>query len=75
MGTGSGLIVTAPKRPELNRLQVSHRNSGTASGSRRKVEWHVKCAAMIHDLITAFLVAVAAVTASEVLARIWESLY
>jgi hypothetical protein len=27
---------------------------------------------MIHDLITAFLVAFAAVTASEVLARIWE---
>jgi hypothetical protein len=28
---------------------------------------------MIHDLITAFLVAFAAVTASEVLARIWEA--
>jgi hypothetical protein len=28
---------------------------------------------MIHDLVTAFLVAFAAVTASEVLARIWES--
>jgi hypothetical protein len=30
--------------------------------------------AMIHDLITSFLVAFAAVTASEVLTRIWESL-
>jgi hypothetical protein len=29
---------------------------------------------MMHDLITAFLVAFAAVTASEVLARIWESI-
>jgi hypothetical protein len=29
---------------------------------------------MIHDLITSFLVAFAAVTASEVLAKIWESL-
>ena len=29
--------------------------------------------AMIRDLITAFLVAFAAVTASEVLTRIWES--
>jgi hypothetical protein len=28
---------------------------------------------MIHDLVTAFLVAFAAVTASEVLTRIWES--
>ena len=28
---------------------------------------------MIRDLITAFLVAFAAVTASEVLTRIWES--
>ena len=28
---------------------------------------------MMHDLITAFLVAFAAVTASEVLARIWEA--
>jgi hypothetical protein len=27
---------------------------------------------MIHDLITAFIVAFAAVTASELLARIWE---
>jgi hypothetical protein len=27
---------------------------------------------MIHDLVTAFLVAFAAVTASEVLTRIWE---
>ena len=30
--------------------------------------------AMIHDLVTAFLVAFAAVTASELLTRIWESL-
>jgi hypothetical protein len=29
---------------------------------------------MIHDLITAFLVAFAAVTVSEVLTRIWEML-
>jgi hypothetical protein len=29
---------------------------------------------MIHDLITALLVAFAAVTASEVLTRIWEFL-
>jgi len=29
---------------------------------------------MIHDLITAFLVAFAAVTASEMLTRIWEML-
>jgi hypothetical protein len=28
---------------------------------------------MIHDLVTAFLVAFAAVTASELLTRIWES--
>jgi hypothetical protein len=27
---------------------------------------------MIHDLVTAFLVAFAAVTASELLSRIWE---
>ena len=31
-------------------------------------------AAMIHDLVTAFLVAFAAVVASETLTRIWESL-
>ena len=31
-------------------------------------------AAMIYDLVTALLVAFAAVTASEVLTRIWESL-
>ena len=30
--------------------------------------------AMIHDLVTAFLVAFAAVTASELLTKIWESL-
>jgi hypothetical protein len=28
---------------------------------------------MIHDLVTAFLVAFAAVAASELLTRIWES--
>jgi hypothetical protein len=30
---------------------------------------------MIHDLITAFLVAFAAVTASELLTRNWETLW
>jgi hypothetical protein len=28
---------------------------------------------MIHDLVTSFLVAFAAVTASELLARMWEA--
>jgi hypothetical protein len=35
---------------------------------------HATLPPMIHDLATAFLVAFAAVTASEVLTRIWEYL-
>jgi hypothetical protein len=34
----------------------------------------IRVAAMIHDLVTAFLAAFAAVLASETLTRIWESL-
>jgi hypothetical protein len=72
------LGATEPRatRREKTRCGTSSRPTGGGDCQRASLPPRTGCAtlaAMIHDLITAFLVAFAAVTASELLTRIWET--
>ena len=69
----SGAFLTPPPPAEkATARQDQAREASTGDGTGNGI-YTRETALMIHDLVTSFLVAFAAVTTSELLARIWEA--